>query len=298
MMNENTTAILSKLQSKIRIEESHGCRLSYAAIDPMMATELLSLSQGNRPLSKKTVAKYRRHMEKGTWDEETPTQFIMFDEDGILINGHHTLTALRQSGKTIRLFFMFNVKRSEYIDAGRRRTEADRISMAMADRSETASYQRAVAMCNVISECTEVKLITEDERFQFIKMFKYNFKWATEALSMRKAKLSTAPVRTAFLLANMSGASAAKLEHFWEVLISGYSKSPEDRIIIRLRDYLKEKGDSRSRQYRRTVLNTVSYVLGKWLDGDARAKVEDKDDLKIWKPAKKSDDNQISINMQ
>ena len=299
MMNENTTAILGKLQSKIRIEESHGCRLSYAAIDPLMATELLSLSQGNRPLSKATVNKYRRHMERGTWDEETPTQFIMFDEDGVLINGHHTLTALRQSGKTIRLFFMFNVKRSEYIDAGRRRTEADRISMAMAsDRSETASYQRAVAMCNVISECTEVKMVTEAERFAFIKLFKHDFGWATDTLSMSKAKLSTAPIRAAFLLAKMAGASAAKLEHFYEVLVSGYSKCPEDRIIIRLRDWLKEQGDSRSRQYRRTVLNTVSYVIGKWLDGDTRAKVEGKEDLKIWKPAKKSDDSQISINMQ
>lgn len=297
-MNETNKAILAKLQQRIHIEESHGCRLSYASIDPQMATELLSLSQGNRPLSKATVNKYRRHMERGTWDEEVPSQFILFDEDGVLIDGHHRLTALRQSGKTVRLYFMFNVKKSQYIDAGRRRTEADRIAMTMNDRSEKASYQRAVAMCNVISECTDVEMVTEAERFAFIKLFKYDFQWATEALSMTKAKLSTAPIRTAFLLAKMAGASGAKLEHFWEVLVSGYSKCPEDRIIIRLRDYLKEKGDSRSRQYRRTVLNTVSYVLGKWLEGDARAKVEDKDDLKIWKPAKRADDDQISINMQ
>ena len=79
---------LQKLNNMICMEEDHGCMLSYAYIDPEMAEELLALSKGNRPLSKRAVAKYRRHMENGTWDQETPTQFIMFDKEGVLINVH------------------------------------------------------------------------------------------------------------------------------------------------------------------------------------------------------------------
>lgn len=284
-MTERNAKVLERLQKKIRVEESHGCRLSYAAIDPLMATELLELSKGNRPLSKKTVAKYRRHMENGTWDQDTPTQFIMFDEDGVLINGHHTLTALRQSGKTVRLFFMFNVKKSPYIDGGRTRSEADRFCMAD-KRGEVSGYRRAVAMCNVITQCTPVKLVTEDERYNYIHLYPEAFRWAGENLSMSKARLSTAPVRTALLLARIAGASAVKMEHFWEVLMTGFSKDPNDRTIIKLRDWLKDLGDSRSLQYRRSVLNTVSFVLKKWLDGE-KVKIEDKDQLCIWEPEKK-----------
>lgn len=279
-MTEKVKATLEKLTREIRVEESHGCRLSYARVTPLLATELLELSKGNRPLSKKTVAKYKRHMENGTWDEETPTQFIMFDEEGTLINGHHTLTALRQSGKAVRLFFMFNVKKSPYIDGGRTRSEADRFALAEG-REGVSSYRRAVAMCNVISECTPVKLVTEQERYNYIQLYPESFKWAGENLSLSKARLSTAPIRTALLLAHIAGASPVKMERFWEVLQTGFSNQAEDRLIIKFRDWLKERGDSRSRQYRRSVLNTTSFILDKWLRGE-KAKVEDKDQLTIW----------------
>lgn len=273
---------LQKLNCMIRTEEDHGGMLSYAYIDPEMAEELLALSKGNRPLSKRAVAKYRRHMENGTWDEETPTQFIMFDKEGVLINGHHTLTALKQSGKTIRLWFMFSVNRSPYIDGGRTRSEADRFCMA---EGTSSSYKRSVAMCNVLSQFTPTKLVTEDERYQYINSYSDEFRWASQNLSMSKAHLSTAPIRTALLLARIAGAPPVKLEHFWEVLQSGFSEQVSDRMIIRLRDWIREQGsDSRSISYRRSVLNTTSFVLGQWLDGKNIKTITPKDELFIWQP--------------
>ena len=277
---------LEKLNQKIRIEENHGCMFSYAYIDPDMARELLSLSKGNRPISSKAVAKYRRHMENGTWDEDTPIQFIMFDKQGVLINGHHTLTALKQSGKTIKLYFMFNMERSPYIDGGRTRSEADRFCMAdRGNRSGVMSYKRSVAMCNVLSQFTPVKLITEDERYNYIQSHADDFRWATANLSLSKAGLSTAPIRTAMLLTKIAGAAAVKLEHFWEVLQTGFSECPEDRTIIRLRDWLKEQvTDSRSAKYRRETLNTTSDILCKWLNGQIVRTISSKEELVIWHP--------------
>ena len=274
---------LQKLNNMICMEEDHGCMLSYAYIDPEMAEELLALSKGNRPLSKRAVAKYRRHMENGTWDQETPTQFIMFDKEGVLINGHHTLTALKQSGKTIKLWFMFNVNRSPYIDGGRTRSEADRFCMA---EGTSASYRRSVAMCNVLSQCTPMNLVTEDERYQFIQTHTDEFQWASHDLGLSKAHLSTAPIRTALLLARVAGAPSVKLEHFWEVLQSGFSEQADDRVIIRLRDWIREQGtDSRSLEYRRTVLCTTSFILEKWLNGEKVRSVTKQNELVVWRPA-------------
>jgi hypothetical protein len=68
-------------------------------ISPEIAEEYLSKSEGNRKLNKYRVAMYIRDLQKGNWGIGDT---IKFDVNGILIDGHHRLTAVLQSGITAR----------------------------------------------------------------------------------------------------------------------------------------------------------------------------------------------------
>lgn len=262
-MNE----ILEELSTRLVLEDDGmGGIRSYAYVEPQLARKLLSLSRGNRPLSNSTVNKYKRHMENGTWDENAPTQFITFNCDGVLINGHHTLTAVVRSGRTIRLYFLFNVQNSAYYDGGRTRSEADRLCMMEGTRTNFYSYKRAIAICNVFDFLKIETLSTEEERHQYILQHIQDFDWMMENCKKRTHKLSTAPIYAAVLLAKINGAPGARLSYFWDVLQTGFLETANDRSIIRLRDWVMKQGDSRRNQYRREVMFTCMDVLSKWLD--------------------------------
>lgn len=278
--------ILEELQELLVVEQSHGCTLSRAQIGPDMARKLLTLSGGNRPLSKGTVYKYAKHMANHTWDESTPTQFIMFDKSGVLINGHHTLNAVIKSGETVWLYFMFNMDRSPYIDGGRTRSEADRFSMATGgDRSAVRSYGRAVAVCNILNRFTVCDLPTENDRYEFITSNLQSFEFL-DSLHYKPGnrRLATAPIYSAVFLAGKNGADRAKLSHFWDVLQSGFMENPEDRSIIRLREWIKAQPNSSSTNaFRKETLFTTSDVLRKWLAGQPVRNIIVPEQLSVWR---------------
>ena len=269
--------IIEELNSSIRLEDICGGTFATADVTPEMARKLLSLSGGNRPISKSLVSKYAKHMSQGTWDTSMPTQFIMFDKAEVLINGHHTLNAVIKSGETIKLWFMFNTPRSFYIDGGRSRSEADRYVMTTGgNRATAASYKRAVAVCNILKVYTGMDLTTEEQRREFITEHLQDFDFINDLhCKPGSLGLSTAPLFAAVYLAKAYGGSHARLQHFWEVLQSGFSVEQDDRIIIKLRDWLRTQApQSKTNEYKRTVLYTVMDVLDKWLSGLPIKKIE------------------------
>lgn len=278
--------VLERLQEQLHVQESNGCQFSYAMIDPIMARELLSTSEGNRPISNKCVAKYAKHMERGTWETDSPTQFIMFDENGVLINGHHTLRAVIKSDRTVKLYFMFNVKRSPHIDSGRMRSESDRFSIMYGDIEGRYNYRRAVAVCNVLSAFGVVDLTTDTERWEYINRNVRSFNLINSMpCSKIGSGLGTAPVYAAMFIAGFNGANSASLIHFWEVLQDGMARSQEDRPIVSLRDWLMTRAahSRNSKAYRQSTLYTVSDVLCKWLRHETMARtIAVPETLNVW----------------
>lgn len=279
-----TVTAYEELLSNLLLEERNGGQLAYAYVSPEMATGLLAMSGGNRPISKSTVNKYKSHMMNGTWDEDTPTGFIMFDKAGVLIDGHHRLEAVKRCGKTVKMFFLFNMERSPYIDRGRARSEADALCMAEGgNRGKISSYKRSVAICMVLNEFSARHLENEAKRADMISKHIAEFSWVNSFLKVRQRKLGTAPVTAAMYLAKEAGASDVKLEYFWNVLQTGYAESSLDRQIVRLRDWIKDSTiDGRCKHYRRRVFLTTSYVLARWLDGKETRGVPNPDCLVVW----------------
>lgn len=94
-------------------------------ITPDIARQMLEKNVGNRPLSKRTLARYTKLMKDGEWG--ITTDAIGFDVNGRLMNGQHRLNAVIESG-TEQTFFVVEDLPTEsfsYTDEGRNRTASD-----------------------------------------------------------------------------------------------------------------------------------------------------------------------------
>lgn len=82
----------------MKISKAHTIKSQTVTITPALAEEWLdveTINIANRGLSKDTVQRYAHDMESGNWLVGEP---IMFDWDGVLIDGQHRLAAVIESG--------------------------------------------------------------------------------------------------------------------------------------------------------------------------------------------------------
>lgn len=98
-------------------------------ITPAKAQEYLNMSGGNRNISKAVVDSYAITMKAGKW--LLNGEAIVFDLDGVLLNGHHRLHAIIKAGVPIQTFVTRGVEHESYttFDCGRHRTVGQLIGM-------------------------------------------------------------------------------------------------------------------------------------------------------------------------
>jgi hypothetical protein len=92
-------------------------------ITPERAKEILSRQKGNRPLSNPFVDYLVREIQTNNWC--LTHQGICFDEAGNLTDGHHRLTAIAKSGRSVTTVVSYGVPRESSlraVDQGRPRT--------------------------------------------------------------------------------------------------------------------------------------------------------------------------------
>lgn len=101
-----------------------------ANVTPSLAESLLNRNTKNRPLYNGMVTKMVNSMVDGEWlYDGTP---IIFDQNGVLINGQHRLTALIKAKKTLTFKIEFGYLPSTFstIDTGRSRSGGDVLTIA------------------------------------------------------------------------------------------------------------------------------------------------------------------------
>ena len=114
-------------------------------ITPQKAQEYLAKSGGNRNISKPVVASYATTMREGKWILNGEP--IVFDVDGVLLNGHHRLHAVIQSNVPIQTFVTRGVEHGAFttFDCGRHRTLGQLIGM-----NGIKHYNSVASVVNVV----------------------------------------------------------------------------------------------------------------------------------------------------
>lgn len=109
------------------------------AINPMMAQIMLEYNSANRPLSNKRIDVMAKDMSEGCW--VLTGENLIFSREGILNNGQHRLCAATLSTKPFVTDVRFGISREAFmhIDTGRKRTQADALSIVGEKRCTTLS---------------------------------------------------------------------------------------------------------------------------------------------------------------
>lgn len=96
-------------------------------VTPYLASKWLSESKTiNRPISKPHLARLVSYMKSGKWKENTG-EAIKFSSTKGLIDGHHRLNAIIQSGVTLRMLIVYDLDDDifDVLDRGRVRSAGD-----------------------------------------------------------------------------------------------------------------------------------------------------------------------------
>ena len=110
-------------ERRMSMETASTIKTWWEDVDSKRVDELLARSiANNRTVAKGTVDAYAEEMAAGRW-KKTVACPIVLTPDGELMNGQHTLEAVKKSGKTIPLFFSEEPKSNMIaFDSGRLRT--------------------------------------------------------------------------------------------------------------------------------------------------------------------------------
>lgn len=87
-------------------------------ITPDMAAEMIEHNTMNRNISQLNVTRYANDMASGAWEQNGET--IKIAEDGTVLDGQHRLWAIIESGMTVTMIVVYNVRKEAVgsIDSG------------------------------------------------------------------------------------------------------------------------------------------------------------------------------------
>lgn len=94
-------------------------------ITPVLAEEYLRHNKKNRQLRKNLVSYYAKQMKDGQW--MLNGEGIIFNEEGILVDGQHRLAAVAESGVNVEMLVVRNADKDSFatIDSGLSRKTSD-----------------------------------------------------------------------------------------------------------------------------------------------------------------------------
>ena len=243
--------------------------MSYELITPEIAADLLETNSENRKLSNVTVFAYAQDILNGNWDESVGVA-ISIDEDGILRDGQHRLSAIVQAGVGIHTWVCRNVSSDGIYDNNRKRSNVDQISIMRSDFDSVYKSTRYISIARMIIATNTSKgngynrrPVTPKEIIEFTDKHKEDLDGFFLSIPQSTVpKISLAVVHLSLFMAYMSGEDLNRILDFYDILCSGMSTRPEEFPIIAYRNYLK---DTPGIHTTITEIERCQYALKKYL---------------------------------
>ena len=110
-------------------------------ITPEMAEDLLTKNIYNRPINRVKVERMINDIKASKF--EMTHQPIALDENGVLVDGQHRLTAIVESGIAVEMFVAYNAPRSTKIDIGLARDTRTSLYMAGIIGKDSLEYKKS-----------------------------------------------------------------------------------------------------------------------------------------------------------
>lgn len=237
-------------------------------------TWLVNYNRGNRPIKPVTVKKYARAMAAGRW--RPGVGMIQFAEDGRLINGQHTLSAIVESGCAQEMIVTRGARSEDQdvMDDNDPRRAGQQLGMhGWKNGTTVAAITRMIVRWQTGTLDHNGASLSVDEVVQFANRYSGRMEAATAlAVSLYtkvpiKPAISGAFAFTAYDLAadQPEKLSPATVDDFFHALSSG-ANLPEGSPLLALRAQAQRTRDTRDRGARVSLPNSVAlfYVVRAW----------------------------------
>lgn len=243
-------------------------------ISKEMADRLLSTNPRNRSIKKMKVEKYKRDIILGRF--EITHQGIGIDEYGKLIDGHHRLKAISETGVPVKLFVVYNAVESRYIDQGANRTDRDGMYMSGMIEKDSIEYNQLVfPLCSfiILRNLGEIKNRMSGATEKDIVYKKFSSVIDPVICIAKKyseGKMKASPILYAMACAINSGVPAEKVEQWYKVATTG--------------DFYFENDDEATRAGRSILLfkNLMEIAPTKGYDRSAKDEIVKKAESSIY----------------
>lgn len=214
--------------------------MKYEFITPEMAEVWLESNQGNRKISENTVIAYANDILAGNWDESVGSA-ICIDENGILRDGQHRLSAIVHAGVGIHTWVCRNVSADGIYDQNRKRSNADQIMIARPDFEGVYKQPRYISVARMLIGRGSQRPVTPSEIIDFTEDHKEELDgFFLNVPNNSEPKISLATVFISMYMAYASGVSIEDLLAYYDILCTGMSTNPKEFPIIAYRNYLKD----------------------------------------------------------
>lgn len=146
-----TTPITRKVANKAHREpvaqSAHtGLYAEYVLVTPEIARKWLRQNKRNRRLRARVARRLAASMRKGVWHPSNDT--LCFDENGVLMNGQHRLTAIIEANQPQEMLVQYGMPEESFMwmDAQERRALADHLQLVGQENyTQTAAIGKRLA---------------------------------------------------------------------------------------------------------------------------------------------------------
>ena len=262
-MNEEVKKYYEELMEKLK-DVTAGPEL----ITPEIAAEMLTHNIRNRRLKKGRIPAYVRDIIAMRC--RANGESIVFDEDGVLVDGQNRLYAILSSGIAVPFLVVRGIPKSEakIYNRGVIRTAWDTaVISGITPTDISCSYCTAIARFLLSTEIHRNEL-TDSEILDAIIRSEEAFRFVKEQLSSAKARgVRSAGVGAAEVAAFECDYPVGRLRRFNQVLLSGESEGKDEFIIVKLRNKLAELPTS-GQSYQKAINGYTQRALSAYLSGE------------------------------
>lgn len=209
-------------------------------ITPETAKRMYDTSRGNRTIRKSAVDAYARDMKSGNW--LLNGESICFDENGVLIDGHHRLLACISSGTAFETLVVREVPEGTIIyDRGIGRKTQDNFKFAGEETWKCQSDILAVARRYLLIIEPTNKVPSDSEILDCLNKNEDSFRFVSSLINANNHSGSKtihrkSQIMVAVLFAHMCGVPEAVLNRFITVLATGFYENTGETSAIVLRN--------------------------------------------------------------
>lgn len=214
-------------------------------VTPEQSMRWLDGNTHNRPLDNDHVDRLVQEIKAGNW--KLMHQGIAFDSHGRLLDGQHRLWAISLSGITLPVNVTFNAPCDslEYLDGGKLRTTAERMSLN--NRLGRIKAAHLAVLRALVRGLGPDQRMTYSHLVELMTVHRPAVEFAAQHLATSRIKgVSSSATCAAVARAWYCVKDLCRLERFCEVLRTGLPRSEDENVIVLLRDYLSLRDRSQT----------------------------------------------------